>query len=146
MNSENFAPHPPAKFLLRTLVATALCVGIIVQPLYVTYLMSEVRERRDICRYISKVTLIAGYVLDSVSLFTLTALNMNRQTVAGALIQTSRNVEANTSLSFVVFIVGSTTLFWNYPVAIWYEKIYIYRSVLSQLNFLLLAHANYSFT
>ena len=53
-NSENFAPHPPAKFLLRALVATALCVGIIVQPLYVTYLMSKVRERRDICRYILK--------------------------------------------------------------------------------------------
>ena len=41
--------HPPSKLLYRNLAITDLCVGIITQPLAVTYLTSVVNRRWDIC-------------------------------------------------------------------------------------------------
>ena len=43
--------NKPSKLLFRNLAQTDLCVGIIVEPLFVAYLMSVVTERRDICYY-----------------------------------------------------------------------------------------------
>ena len=40
--------HPPSKLLYRNLAITDLCVGIIVEPLHVTYWTSVVKERWDI--------------------------------------------------------------------------------------------------
>ena len=41
--------HPPSKLPFLNLAITDLCVGIIVEPLYVSYLMSVVSERWEIC-------------------------------------------------------------------------------------------------
>ena len=41
--------HPPSKLLYRNLAITDLCVGIIAEPLLVTYFTSVVNERWDIC-------------------------------------------------------------------------------------------------
>ena len=41
--------HPPSKLLYRNLAITDLCVGIITEPLSVTYWTSVVNERWDIC-------------------------------------------------------------------------------------------------
>ena len=46
--------HPPSKLLLRSLTASDLCVGLISDPLSVTYWMSVVNEHLNICRYISR--------------------------------------------------------------------------------------------
>ena len=43
--------HPPSKLLYRNLAITDLCVGIIVEPLFVTHWTSVVNERWDICYY-----------------------------------------------------------------------------------------------
>ena len=43
--------HPPSKLLYRNLAITDLCVGIIVEPLYVTNWTSVVKERWDVCYY-----------------------------------------------------------------------------------------------
>ena len=40
--------HPPSKLLYRNLAITDLCVGIIVEPLAVTFFTSVVKERWDI--------------------------------------------------------------------------------------------------
>ena len=37
--------HPPSKLLFRSLPATDLCVGIIVEPLFVTYFISVLNKR-----------------------------------------------------------------------------------------------------
>ena len=44
--------HSPSKLLLRSLATTDLCVGLISQPLYVTFLMSIVNENCNICRFV----------------------------------------------------------------------------------------------
>ncbi|CAH3169675.1 unnamed protein product [Porites lobata] len=59
--------HPPSKLLYRNLAITDLCVGIIVEPLAVTYLTSAVKERWDVC-----------HILCVVSLVTLTAISVDR--------------------------------------------------------------------
>ena len=41
--------HPPSKLLYGNLAITDLCVGIIAEPLAVTYWTSVVKERWDIC-------------------------------------------------------------------------------------------------
>ena len=70
--------HPPSKLLFRNLAITDLCVGIIAEPLLVAYLMSLVKQRWDICYYLDYAGLAIGAILCSVSLFTLTAISVDR--------------------------------------------------------------------
>ena len=88
--------HPPSKLLYRNLAITDLCVGIIVEPLAVTYLTSVVNRRWDICYYAHLAENLSGRTLCSVSLLTLTAISVDRSRlfafVARAQIQTSCNL------------------------------------------------------
>ena len=70
--------HPASKLLYRNLAITDLCVGIIVEPLLVAYLMSLVKQRWDICYELDYAGLAIGAILCSVSLFTLTAISVDR--------------------------------------------------------------------
>ena len=70
--------HPPSKLLFRNLAITDLCVGIIAQPLLVAYLMSLVKQRWAICYELDYAGLAIGAILCSVSLFTLTAISVDR--------------------------------------------------------------------
>ena len=70
--------HPPSKLLFRNLAIINLSVGIIAEPLLVAYLMSLVKQRWDICYYLDYVGLAIGAILCSVSLFTLTAISLDR--------------------------------------------------------------------
>ena len=70
--------HPQSKLLLRSLAATDLCVGIIVEPLQVTYWISVVYKRWDICRSTTSTFAITGRMLCLVSLLTLTAISVDR--------------------------------------------------------------------
>ena len=71
--------HPPSKLLLRCLATTDLCVGLITEPLYVTYLISLVYEEwNPLCRYVLVSSNIAGYTLSAVSLLTVTAVSVDR--------------------------------------------------------------------
>ena len=54
--------HPPSKLLLRSLATTDLCVGLIPEPLCVTYWMSVVKENWKSCRYALVTSLITGYI------------------------------------------------------------------------------------
>ena len=70
--------HPPSKLLYRNLAITDLCVGIIVDPLAVTYLTSVVKERWDICYHANWAANFLSYTLCTVSLLTLTAISVDR--------------------------------------------------------------------
>ena len=70
--------HAPSKLLFRNLATTDLCVGIIVEPLFVTYLISTLKERWNFCPYVFAVLSITGHVLCGVSLSTLTAISVDR--------------------------------------------------------------------
>ena len=70
--------HPPSKLLLRCLAITDLCVGLIVDPLYVTLLVIVVNEQWNICFPVAAAVSITGFSLCVVSLLTLTAISVDR--------------------------------------------------------------------
>ena len=70
--------HPPSKLLYRNLAITDLCVGIIVEPLYVAHWTSVVNKRWDICYYTYLTAYSPSVTLCSVSLITLTAISVDR--------------------------------------------------------------------
>ena len=70
--------QPPSKLLFRNLAITDLCVGIIAEPLAVTYWISAVNERWNICRFAAAAASIISCLLCSVSLCTLTAISVDR--------------------------------------------------------------------
>ena len=70
--------HPPSKLLYRNLAISDLCVGIIVEPAAVSYWISEVIERSDICLYALDLAYVTSYVLCSLSLGTTTFISLDR--------------------------------------------------------------------
>ena len=68
--------HPPSKLMFQCLVLTDLCVGLITQPLFVSYLLlSEHSER---CFYLSIILYAIGGIFCGVSCLTLTAVGVDR--------------------------------------------------------------------
>ena len=70
--------HPPSKLLYRCLAMTDLSVGVLLQPLFITYWMSVVNERWDICHYADFLSSLTAYFLCSVSLITMSAISVDR--------------------------------------------------------------------
>ena len=70
--------HPPSKLLYRCLATTDLLVGLVAQPLHVTYWMSVFHEHWSLCYYAVKTDYITGVALCGVSLLTMTAISVDR--------------------------------------------------------------------
>ena len=70
--------HAPSKLLFRNLAATDLCVGLIAEPLAVTYFLTALEERWAICRYAFVVFQTETYIFCAMSLFTLIAISVDR--------------------------------------------------------------------
>ena len=120
--------HPPSKLLYRTLAVTDLCVGIIVEPLGVTYWMSVVNERWNICRYVIYLQNITSYALGSVSLLTLTALSVDRLLalllgLRYRQVVTLKRTYLTVIVFWVVSIVTGTIYLWNPLITRWYGSI-----------------------
>ena len=110
--------HPPSKLLLRSLAITDLLVGIIVEPLYVVYLMSVKSQRWDICYNVNVALFIASYILCSVSLLVLTAISVDRLLalllgLRYRQVVTLRSVYITVIVMWVLPIVATTSYIWN---------------------------------
>ena len=68
--------HPPSRLLLSCLAITDLCVGLIVQPLYASFLLSE--EHSKHCYYSASLSNVIAVTFCGVSLLTLTAVSVDR--------------------------------------------------------------------
>ena len=101
--------HPPSRLLFRNLATIDLCVGLIVAPLFVTYLLSFLKEQWDICHYAFAIFDTTGYTLCGVSLLTLTAISVDRLL---ALLLGLRYRQVVT-LKRIYLIVA---VFWLYPL------------------------------
>ena len=120
--------YPPTKLLFRCLATTDLCVGLISEPLVVINLISVVRKRWIICYYSSLASFIMGYILASVSLFTLTAISVDRLLALllglryRQVVSLKRTYVA-TAVFWVLPIVSTTLYFWNNHITLWYGYI-----------------------
>ena len=114
----------PSKLLLRSLATIDLCVSIIAQPLYVTYLYF-INKRRDICRHAFAVAHVTGYILCSVSLLILTAISVDRLLalllgLRYRQVETFKRMCLTVSLSWVVSTIGSTLYLKNHRITLSY--------------------------
>ena len=120
--------HPPSKLLYRNLAITDLCVGIITEPLSVTYWTSVVNERWDICYYAERAGDYSGSILCAVSLLTVTAISVDRL-LALLLVLRYRQVvtHGRTCITVTGFwilpIVVASTLLLNRRLTAWYQYI-----------------------
>ena len=110
--------HPPSKLLYRNLAITDLCVGIIVEPVAVTYWTSVVKERWDICHYADWAADYSGFILCVVSLLTLTAISVDRlfALLLGLRyrqVVTFRRTCITVTGFWILSIFGASTLFLN---------------------------------
>ena len=120
--------HPPSKLLFRNLATTDLCVGIIAEPLWVAYLIFAVNEQWGICRYTSAIIHITSYILCSVSLFTLTAISVDRLLalllgLRYRQVVTLRKISLTLILSWTVSAFASTAYLWNHQINSWFSYI-----------------------
>ena len=120
--------HPPSKLLFRTLAITDLCVGIITEPLNVAYYVAAVNERWNICSYTYIATFSSAYILCSVSLFTLTAISVDRLLALSLGLRYRQVVTLKrTYVAVIVFwvlsIVSTAMYFLNTLVNLWYRYI-----------------------
>ena len=122
--------HAPSKLLLRTLSATDLCVGFIVEPPAVIFWISAIYEQWNICHYTHTAGFVTGYILCSVSLLTLTAISVDRllalllglryrQTV------TLKRIYLTVTVFWILPIVFTLTYFINEKIMLWYGTILI---------------------
>ena len=69
---------PPTKLFFRSLAVTDLCVGLIAQPLHAVTIISDITTmNRNLLYYIDKVT-PSSFILCGVSVFTSTAISVDR--------------------------------------------------------------------
>jgi len=121
-------PQYKSKLLFRNLAITNLCVGIIAEPLAVAYWMSSVNERWNICRFAAATSFIISYLLCSVSLFTLTAISVDRL-LALLLghryrqIVTLKRTYVTVTIFWLTCIFGSTMFLWSKPAYFWFGYI-----------------------
>jgi len=70
--------HLPSKLLYRNLAITDLCVGIIMEPITVTYWISHAMERSDFCQYAIFLAYVIGHALFLLTLLTIIAISIDR--------------------------------------------------------------------
>ena len=120
--------HPPSKLLLRSLPTSDLCVGLISEPLAVTFWMSVVNEHWNICYYLLRARFQTDYIFVAVSLLTVTAISVDRLL---ALLLGLRYRQAVTLKRTFVFVITSWLVstafsaihFWNFQISMWHAVI-----------------------
>ncbi|KAL9960395.1 hypothetical protein ACROYT_G033846 [Oculina patagonica] len=69
--------HVSSRLLFRCLASTDLCVGFILQPVYIAYLMSFDEDSYR-CYYLDTISKVLAIIFCGVSLFILTAISVDR--------------------------------------------------------------------
>ena len=116
--------HPPTKLLLRSLSASDLCVGLILEPLVVIAWFSAVKENWDICRYALNSSLIGTFTLGTVSLLTLTAISVDRLLalllgLRYRQVVTLKRTWINVIVIWIISSIAPGVYFFNYYITLW---------------------------
>ena len=121
--------HPQSKLLYRNLAITDLCVGIIVEPVAVTYWTSVVKERWDICYYSLRTAAFSADTLCVVSALTLTAISVDRLLALllglryRQVVTLRRTCIIAFGFWFLSIVVSSTLTVWNILILLSYNYI-----------------------
>ena len=130
--------HPPSKILLRSLALTDLCVGLFVEPFFLTFLITLEHGSKNICSQVITICVFIAICFSVLSLFTLTAISMDRL-LALLLGITYRQVVTFKRVLLVVIcfwplcIAFSATSFWTYKFLKYYSFISVMLCVVISL-------------
>ena len=118
----------PSKLLLRSLATTDLFVGVATDPLVVVCWMSVVKQNWHFCRYAQSAVYLAGHVLCSVLLLTLTTIAVERLLALRlglryAQVVTLKRTCIILSIFWGVSVVASTMYFVEYLVTLRFGQI-----------------------
>ena len=71
--------YPPSKLFFRCLAVTDLCVGLVVQPLFATSMLAPFTNMdENTLNYVIEANRVSTFILCGVSLFTSTAISVDR--------------------------------------------------------------------
>ena len=119
--------HPPTKLLFRCLAVTDLCVGVIVQPIYVMNLLdiytATITINSSITHYLGEIQRALSFALCGISVFTSTAISVDRflalkmGVTYRQVVSLKRVRSAITFFWLVGFSVGLWRWFWSLRIA-----------------------------
>ena len=114
--------HPPTKLLFRCLAITDLSVGVISQPLFAVFLLLSPTTGMKLEHYIGKLYLASTFVLCPVSVFTSTAVTVDRlQALVSGLryrnVVTLPRVRAVVMCFWLIGVLCGSVFFWNANIA-----------------------------
>ena len=117
--------HMASKILYRCLATTDICVGLIAEPLIIIYWISVVNKCWSICRVTLVISFLAGFVLCSVSLLTMTAISVDRLLalllgLRYRQVVTVKRTYITVAAFWLIAFVGSTLLFYDYRITLFY--------------------------
>ena len=126
--SKDSSLHPPSKILLRSLALTDLCVGILLEPLFVMFLITLEYKNWHLCTQIGLVILVLGSVFCNLSLLTLTAISVDRLLALLLAIRYRQVVTFKRVLAIVICFWTLITslaivLVWDYQFSLHYNSI-----------------------
>ena len=130
--------HAPSKLLFRNLATTDLCVGLIVEPFFVTYRLSTLNEPWNMCPYVFAVFSITSHILCVVSLFTLTAISVDRLLalllgLRYRQVVTLKRIYRIVVVFWVVSTAGATITLWNERIKSWYVCVVVALCVVTSI-------------
>ena len=116
--------HPPSKLLYRNLAVTDLCVAITAEPLTITYWMSVVNQRWDLCHFANVAIFVTAATLCSSSLFTVTAISMDRLLalllgLKYRQVVTLKKTSITVIVLWILSIVATASYFWKPYMYTW---------------------------
>ena len=132
--------YPPTKLLFRCLAVTDLCVGVILQPFYATYLMCFIPNMKGDLINIVAVLPVANFstaLLFEVSVFTSTAISVDRLLVLSLGMRyrhavTLRRVRTVIASFWLIGVLnGSLVFFTRFDV---FLKVFLFLNILSVIT------------
>ena len=123
--SKESSLHPPSKILLRSLALTDLCVGLFAEPFFVTFLITLENGSKNICSQVIIISVSIYICFGLLSLFTLTAISVDRLLALLLGIRYRQVVTFKRVLVIVICfwtlcVTFSVTSFWTYEFLKYY--------------------------
>ena len=122
---------PSSKLFYRNLAISDFLIGIVVEPVRITYWISVVKQQWTICRYSVVAFQSLSLILFSVSLLTMTAISIDRLLslllgIRYRQIVTLKRVVLVVVAFWVMSIAGASSVFFRYSqISAWYGHILI---------------------
>ena len=131
--------YPPSKLFFRCLAVTDLCVGLVVQPLFATSMLAPFTNMdENTLNYVIEANRVSTFILCGVSLFTSTAISVDRllALLLGLRyrhVVTLRRVRVPIICFWLIGAVAGSTRMWRRDIALTEGSVVIILSLVTSI-------------